>query len=329
MIKLKNNFDILIEKCFKNHILFQDAKNRAFSHLMSKEHYSKQLANFCDYEMKIGIKGADSSKIDEKIDDIMNIFKCLNNKMIFQFDYTKKLSDRLLANKTISLDAEKKLITKLKVEQGVSYVSKLTTMMDDLENTSNIMDLYRTQDNKNIFIAQILQNGAWEIEKSKFEKFCITSSMKSMISSFEAFYYKKFKSHKLYWANLLGSTEIKFCNYLKKNYQSTSTPIQYCILLLLEKSFGKKNITVEEISAKLQLSSTVSNILIAELMALIYSPSFNPKKDPKCGIILSNDVNSQNDELSLKSEVWLNENFTSNSIKFNTIPGVIKVSNFY
>lgn len=292
---------------------------------MSKEHYSRQLANYCDYEMKIGLKGADNSKVDEKIDDIMNIFKCLNNKMVFQFEYTKKLSDRLLANKTLSLDSEKKLITKLKVEQGVSYVSKLTTMMDDLENTSTIMDLYRTQDNKNIFIAQILQNGAWEIEKYKFEKINLPLNMKDMISSFETFYFKKYKSHKLYWANLLGTTEIVYSNYLKKRYQSTSTPIQYCILLLLEKAYKNKNLTVEEISAKLALSSN-NNVIISEIMGLIYSPSFNPKKDSKNGIILSNDVNSSTDEVTMKSEIWLNENFTSNSIKFNTIPSIVKVS---
>ena len=88
LIKLKKDMDNLVENSFFNHILFQDTKNKAFSYFMNKEFYAKQLANFCDYEMKIGIKGNSDIQIEEKLLNVINVFKCLNNKLAFQVEYS-------------------------------------------------------------------------------------------------------------------------------------------------------------------------------------------------------------------------------------------------
>jgi hypothetical protein len=112
---------------------------------MNKELYSKQLANFCDYEMKVGLKGVNNeAQVEDRLNNIINLFKCLNNKLIFQLEYAKKLSDRLIQNKSISLTAEKNLISKLKAEAGVTYVNKMTSMMQDLETSKSEMDMYRS-----------------------------------------------------------------------------------------------------------------------------------------------------------------------------------------
>jgi hypothetical protein len=143
LIKLKKELDTLVEFAFENHILFQDSKNKAFSFFMNKELYSKQLANFCDYEMKVGIKGANESQIEERLSNIINLFKCLNNKLIFQLEYAKKLSDRLINEKTQSIPAEKMLISKLKAEAGVTYVDKMTRMLQDLDTSKQENENYR------------------------------------------------------------------------------------------------------------------------------------------------------------------------------------------
>ena len=78
----------MVDKAFKNHILFNDTKNKSFTFFMNKEFYSKQIANFCDYEMKIGIKGNNEEQIQEKLNNIINLFRCLNNKLAFQVEYS-------------------------------------------------------------------------------------------------------------------------------------------------------------------------------------------------------------------------------------------------
>lgn len=197
--------DNLVDYSFTNHILFQDTKNKAFSYFMNKEFYAKQLANFCDYEMKIGIKGNSETQIDEKLNNIINVFKCLNNKLAFQLEYAKKLSDRLITGRTQSLIAEKNLITKLKSEAGVAYVNKMTSMMQDLESSRTEMDLFRQQPHRGSpngvqFSVQVLQNGAWEIEKSKFDKMEIPKSLEKCLDDFNTFYIGRHKNHKLTWA---------------------------------------------------------------------------------------------------------------------------------
>lgn len=306
---------------------------------MNKEHYSKQLANFCDFEMKHGLKGCNDKQIDERLSNIVNIFKCLNNKMIFQFEYLKKLTDRLITGKSGFLQAEQILINKLRAEQGITFVSKMTSMMQDLESSKSIMDYYVNLTNHKgrpcdiQFKCQVLQSGAWEIDKSKFEKYKLAQSLEYILDDFKSFYLRRQKTHKLMWVYGHGNVEIRF-NYLKKPYQSISTLLQYSVLCLLEQidlesiannNNNNKNTTVEYIAAKLQVAI---NTLIFDINGLIFNPNFNPKKDLKCGIISTN-LSSNNEEIKENTKIWLNHDFNSNILKICTIPILFKVINIY
>jgi hypothetical protein len=324
LIKLKKEMDTLVEFAFDNHILFQDTKNKAFSYFMNKEHYSKQLSNFCDFEMKVGMKGANESQIEEKLNNIINLFKCLNNKLIFQIEYAKKLSDRLIQGKSISLIAEKSLISKLKAEAGVTYVNKMTSMMQDLETSKTEMDQYRSSPTHNRgcpngipFNVQVLQHGAWEIDKTKFEKFDIPVFLTKCMEDFNQFYINRHKTHKLTWAQGLGNLEIQYL-YLKKSYQSVSTLVQYSVLIVLEKY---EKMSIAKISEIIGLNQ---NAVMNEVNALLYHPSFNPKKSKACGLISSADA-ADGQDLKPENEISVNKDFMANSLKINTIPVVFRV----
>lgn len=297
---------------------------------MNKEHYSKQLANFCDYEMKVGIKGANENQIEEKLNSIINLFKCLNNKLIFQLEYAKKLSDRLIQNKSQSLIAEKALISKLKAEAGVAYVNKMTSMMQDLESSKQEMESYRQlkhrvksnfyfqgSPNGIPFNVQVLQHGAWEIDKIKFEKFIIPPFLTKCSEDFSTFYITRHKNHKLTWAFGLGNLEMQHLA-LKKPYQSVSTLVQYCILVTLEKY---KTMTIAKIAEILGHNPL---IVTNEANALLYHMSFNPKRSKTSGIISANAGDNQ--DLKPENEISINVEFQANSLKINTIPAIFRVS---
>ena len=323
LIKLKKELDSLVEFAFENHILLQDTKNKAFSYFMNKEHYAKQLANYCDWEMKINIKGANESQIEEKLNNIINIFKCLNNKLLFQLEYAKKLSDRLIQNRTLSLIAEKTLISKLKAEAGVAYVNKMTSMMQDLETSKEVMGLYKAQSHRGSpegipFNVQVLQHGAWEIEKSKFDRILIPSFLNNCMDDFNSFYINRHKTHKLIWASGLGNIEIQYL-YLSKPFQSVSTLIQFIVFLSLEKH-GK--LTIQNLSELIGVSCFS---MLNEVTGLLYNPTFNPKKSINSGLITTN-LKKDGEELKSDSEISINTNFTANNIKFNSMP-VIRIVN--
>lgn len=322
LIKLKKELDTLVEFAFDNHILFQDTKNKAFSYFMNKEHYSKQLSNFCDFEMKVGIKGMNEGQIEEKLNNIINIFKCLNNKLIFQIEYAKKLSDRLIQGKSLNQIAEKALISKLKAEAGVTYVNKMTSMMQDLETSKTEMDMFRTMPHRgspnNIaFNVQVLQNGAWEIDKIKFDKFNVPVFLNKCIEDFNQFYINRHKAHRLTWALGLGNMEIQYL-YLKKPYQSVTTLLQYCLFTVLEKY---EKMTIAKIAEVLGCNPT---LLANEANALLYHISFNPKKSKSAGLIRADAGDGQ--DLKPDHEISVNKEFAANSLKINTIPIIFRVS---
>lgn len=162
----------------------------------------------------------------------------------------------------------------------------------------------------------MLQYGAWEIDKLKFDKFITPNFLNKCIDDFNGFYIGHHKTHKLTWAYGLGNIEISYL-YLKKPYQSVSTLVQYCILLNLEK-YGEK--TISELS---ELLGHYLAIVTNEANALLYHMSYNPKRALTAGIISSD----SKDNLDLKPEnkIKINRDFQANTLRINTIPAVFRV----
>lgn len=324
LIALKKEMDLLVQHCFDKNINCQDSKNKAFSHFMSKEIYSKQLANYIDYLMKGGFKAKNEQQIDESINEIISLFKCLSNKLIFQTEACKRLSDRLISNKSLSLQAEKNIIQKLKAEAGVTYVNKMTSMMDDLESGKRTIDQYRTTSrskgapNGILLQCQVVQQGSWDITKSKFDKVEIPANIQYCIDDFLKFYLSKHKEHKLQWCYGLGTLEIKYL-YLSKGYISVSTLIQYAVLYNLEK-YGK--ITVDKLSSLLGYNNML--ILISEVTGLIFHPSFNPGKKLGGGVIKTSLKDKE--EMNNETEIDINKEFVCNNLKIQTLPLAMKKS---
>jgi hypothetical protein len=314
LIKLKKEMDSLVQYAFENNILFQDTKNKAFSFFMNKEIYSKQLSNYTDYMMKKGIKALSESQIEDVLNDIINLFKCLNSKLVFQLEANKKMSDRLIQNKSLSLIAEKNFITKLKTEAGVTYVNKMTEMMRDLDTSKTESDLYRQQKHRGQpygikFTAQVVSQSAWEISKNKMDKIEIPQILENCMKDFSDFYIGRHRNHKLLWCYGLGNVEIQYLSFQRK-YVSTSTLCQYAILCNLEK-YGK--LTLEKIANLLGYNI---NAVLYDVSGLVYNPSFNRNRAKDKGLIKG----TFGDDFKASDEIEFNNEFNNSTIKFNTMP---------
>ena len=184
--------DNLIKDCFKNNPNFQDVKNKAFSTFMNKEFYAKQLSNYTDYCMKSGFKGKSEEEVENKINEIIDLFKCLNVKLTFQIESNKKLSDRLIKGSSVSINHEKKFISKLRQESGLNYASKMSQMMNDLDKNKNEIDEYKALAHRGVpngikFNVQVISQSAWEINKKSMEKIEIPKFLSACVADFENF----------------------------------------------------------------------------------------------------------------------------------------------
>ena len=317
LIRFKKEIDNLIKDCFRNNTDFQNSKNKAFTKFMNKDIYAKQLSNYSDYCMKINFKGKSEEEVEIMLNEIIDLFKFLNTKLVFQIDANKKLSDRLIKDTSISINHEKKLISKLKQESAVNYVSKMTQMMNDLDKNKKEIDEYRALSHRGIpnrirFNVKIISQSAWEINKNSMQQLQLPQFLTNCIKDFENFYLKKHNSHKLKWCLGLSKIDIQYLCFKNKNI-STSTLSQYLTLLLLEKY---QSLTLSN-AAKI-LGCNIK-IILSEISGLVYNPSFNKTGKKEKGLILGN-FDDKTKVFKETDEISFNKNFTISTTKFQTLP---------
>ena len=323
LISLKKEMDNLVEDCFGNNIKFQDTKNKAFSTFMNKDFYAKQLSNYTDFCMKSGFKGKSEDEVENILNEIIGLFKCLNTKLIFQIEANKKMSDRLIKGSSVSTNHEKKLISKLKQESGVNYVSKMTQMMSDLDKNKKEIDEYKSTSHRGVpngikFNVQVVSQSAWEINKKAMEKIELPKFLSACIDDFENFYYRKHSGQKLMWCLGLSKIDIQYLCFKNKNI-STSTLPQFLILLQLEKY---NTLTLSKLS---EILGCHINTILTDISGLVFNPSFNPHGQKEKGLILGT-FNEKTKEFKDTDEISFNKSFTFGRQKFQTLPLLLKKS---
>ena len=320
LISLKKEMDNLVVECFENNNLFQDKKIKAFSTFMTKEIYSRQLSNYTDFCMRNGFKGKSPDEIENTLNDIIDLFKCLNSKLVFQLESNKKMSDRLIKNVTLSTNTEKSFISKLKLEAGISYVNKMDGMMQDLEKNKKELDDYKASRSKGVpngikMNVQVISQSAWDINKKDMEKIEMPKFMASCLEDFQTFYLAKHTSHKLVWCLGLSKLEVQFL-YLKNKNIAISTLPQYLTLFHLE-TYGSK--TISEIA---ELLGCNVNRVIDDIRGLVFNPNFNPQGKTEMGVI----IGTFDKDFKENDKITINKNFIASRQRFSTLPQAVKKS---
>jgi cullin 3 len=323
LISLKKEMDNLVLECFENHTQFQDKKNKAFSNFMNKEIYSKQLSNYTDFCMRNGFKGKSAEEIENTLNDIIGLFKCLNSKLVFQLDCNKKMSERLIKNVSLSIKIEKDFISKLRQEVGVIFVNKMMEMINDLEKNKKELDSYKASASKGApngikFNIQVISQSAWEINKKSMEKIEMPKFMASCLEDFENFYLRKHSMQKLIWCLGLSKLDVQFLYLKNKNIALTTLP-QILTLLQLE-TYG--TITIAKVA---ELLGCNVNTVITDLHGLVFNPTYNPQGQAEKGVIIGS-FNAQSKEFKESDTISINKNFTVARQKFHTLPLAVKKS---
>ena len=288
---------------------FKNLKNIALSILMNKDIYPKHLTNYIDFNMRIGFKGKSEIKseieIEQILNDIISIFKNINSKHVFKIESEKKLSNRLIKGLSLSINAEKILISKLKEECGILYVTKMSEMLNDLEKNKSEIEEYKQTTTKGIpnnikFNVQVVSHG-WNLNQFYSQKIEIPPFLKFCLDDFQNYYINKYRDKKLIWYIGLSKLEIQYL-YLEPQKISISTLSQFLILLNLEK-YEKLNL--EKLS---ELLGCNIKIILKDISGLIFNPSFNSKGEINKGVILAN-IDKETKEFKNTTEISINKNF--------------------
>lgn len=86
------------------------------------------------------------------MDKTITLFRFITEKDAFERYYKAHLARRLLLNRSVSDDAERGMIAKLRIECGFQFTKKLEGMFHDIKLSSDIMVAYREHSSKTTVI---------------------------------------------------------------------------------------------------------------------------------------------------------------------------------
>ncbi|PVU92263.1 hypothetical protein BB559_003763 [Furculomyces boomerangus] len=247
LIEVHDVYSHLTKVSFLNNPGFTMALDRAFKEFVNKNSVCKGstskpseiLNRHCDSLLKKGAKIADESQLETRLNQSITILRYIEDRDAFQDLYRRSLSRRLVNEQSVSFDAEKSMIAKLKELCGFDFTNKLTRMFNDIEINQELNSSYRELDSSqsNIdFSSKILNTAAWPLSAPK-HNFNLPHDLSKIVDSYTGFYTKRHQGRKLNWLWQYSKADLKLTLKQKPSgapitYIFTVSTFQYAILSL-------------------------------------------------------------------------------------------------
>jgi cullin 3 len=100
------------------------------------------VLRWCTWPVLKGLQKTED-EVDIILDKTITVFRYLTDKDVFERYYKSHLAKRLLLGRSVSDDAERGMLAKLKVECGVQFTHKLEGMFQDMRLSADMMEGYR------------------------------------------------------------------------------------------------------------------------------------------------------------------------------------------
>eukprot|EP01104_Vermistella_antarctica_P019088 TRINITY_DN7318_c0_g1_i1.p1 TRINITY_DN7318_c0_g1~~TRINITY_DN7318_c0_g1_i1.p1 ORF type:complete len:767 (-),score=261.67 TRINITY_DN7318_c0_g1_i1:152-2452(-) len=230
------------------------------------------LALFTDRLLRKGSKAPEESALEALLNDVMTIFKYIEEKDVYQTFYAKALSRRLISQQSSSDDTESLMISKLKHACGFEYTSKLQRMFTDMSVSHDLQENFKeyreTQDgNANItfdFGVYVLATNAWPLP-APTSSFSLPSELLSCEKMFREYYLAKHNGRKLNWLHhqSKGDLKTKYTTSNKQGYTFQCSTYQMGILLLFN---THNSMTTNDIQIATELTEEQLHITLRTLV---------------------------------------------------------------
>ena len=133
LLELQAHYDGIVQEAFKRSAPFVRALKESFEWFVNLDTKCAQsLSLFLDGQFRKGFFHATPAAIEQTLNGVIVIFRFLRDKDVFESFYKTHLQKRLLTGRSISDEAERAMIAKLKAECGVQFTSKFEGMFADL-----------------------------------------------------------------------------------------------------------------------------------------------------------------------------------------------------
>lgn len=321
ILALNRKFDRIWQQAFSSDQGLHTSITDSFSEFInSNPRSSEYLSLFFDENLKRGIKGKTDSEVDALLDSGITLLRYIRDKDLFEAYYKKHLSRRLLMKRSVSMDVERQMISKMKMEVGNQFTQRLEAMFKDVAVSEDLTRSYRehvarTTDpsTKRVELEiNVLTSTMWPMEIMSDSKNggiqlpCIFPKEIDIVrQSFENFYHSKHNGRKLSWQMGMGTADIR-ATFVRANgkvarHELNVSTYAMIILLLFNDVPMDEPLTYEEIQARTRIPDSE---LIRNLQSLAVAPKTRVlRKEP-----MSKDVKPTD-------RFYYNRDFQSNVIK--------------
>eukprot|EP00252_Welwitschia_mirabilis_P001892 TRINITY_DN1185_c0_g1_i1.p1 TRINITY_DN1185_c0_g1~~TRINITY_DN1185_c0_g1_i1.p1 ORF type:complete len:733 (-),score=125.87 TRINITY_DN1185_c0_g1_i1:316-2514(-) len=235
LLNLKDKYDRIISVSFNNDKTFQNALNSSFEYFINLNTRSPEyISLFVDDKLRKGLKGVSEDDIEIVLDKVMMLFRYLQEKDVFEKYYKQHLAKRLLSGKTISDEAEKSLILKLKTECGYQFTSKLEGMFTDMKTSRDTMQGFNASLGEGTegpaLSVQVLTTGSWPTQGGS--KCNLPNEILAVCEKFRSYYLSTHTGRRLTWQTNMGTADLKATFGKNQKHELNVSTYQMCVLML-------------------------------------------------------------------------------------------------
>ncbi|KAI1242964.1 hypothetical protein IHE44_0000529 [Lamprotornis superbus] len=219
------------------------------------------LARYCDSLLKKSSKNPEEAELEDTLNQVMVVFKYIEDKDVFQKFYAKMLAKRLVHQNSASDDAEASMISKLKQACGFEYTSKLQRMFQDIGVSKDLNEQFKKHLTNSEpldldFSIQVLSSGSWPFQQSC--TFALPSELERSYQRFTAFYASRHSGRKLTWLYQLSKGEL-VTNCFKNRYTLQASTFQMAILLQYN---TEDAYTMQQLTDSTQIKMVVTSLIL-------------------------------------------------------------------
>jgi cullin 3 len=144
ILDLRTKYDRILEKSFENDPKIKSCIIEGFSKFINDHQRAPEFISlFIDENLRKGIKGKTEEETEIVLDNTTSLFRHIQDKDVFERYYKNHLAKRLLYGRSVSDDAERGMITKLRVVAGYAFTSKLEGMFRDMKVSRDLVTDYK------------------------------------------------------------------------------------------------------------------------------------------------------------------------------------------
>ncbi|ESZ90632.1 hypothetical protein SBOR_8982 [Sclerotinia borealis F-4128] len=335
VLRLKDKFDNMWKKCLQEDLILQTAITKSFSDFINLfDRCSEFVSLFIDDNLKRGIKGKTELEIDEVLDKATTLLRYIQDKDMFERYYKKHLAKRLLLNKSESSDVEKQMISRMKLEIGNAFTTKLEGMFKDVTMSEELSSNYRNhisnlgdKDRNQIDLsAIILSTNCWPTEiiggipsqEDGPRQTCNwPAEIQKLQDSFRAFYLKDRNGRMLTWLGNLGNADIR-CTFpaipgetgvkgRERKYELNVNTHGMIVLMLFNDLQNGESLSFEEIQERLNIPEKDLPRVLMQLSGppksrvLLKTPG-KPNEHPKLGDVFTFNTSFVSKTVKIKAQ---------------------------